>query len=172
MVAQSALEELDLHRFYFIPAARSPFKPDLNPAPAESRLQLLRLALAGMTACEVDEQEVRRGGTSYTVDTVRRYAAAHPAAALHLVVGADHVPSLPAWRNAEELATLVTVTVVPRPDSREGPLPSPFKGAWLKGCPLAVSSSEIRNRIGRGLPVELFTGPVVAEALRKNRLYL
>src|SRR5512142_2936395 len=78
LVAQAAREELRLDRLFFIPAAQSPFKPEQRPAPAEARLRLLRLALAGQSWCEVDVQEIGRGGTSYTVDTVSAYARAYP----------------------------------------------------------------------------------------------
>src|SRR5512140_1257104 len=74
LVAQAAREELALDRLFFIPAAQSPFKPDARPSLAPVRLRLLRLALAGQTSCEVDEQEINRGGVSYTIDTVRDYA--------------------------------------------------------------------------------------------------
>ena len=68
LVAQAAMEELGLDRLFFIPAAQSPFKPENKPAPASARLQWLRLALAGKTNCEVDDQEIRRGGVSYTIE--------------------------------------------------------------------------------------------------------
>ena len=74
LVAQAAREELELTNLFFIPAAQSPFKPETPPSPAQQRLRLLRLALAGKTWCEIDEQETRRGGVSYTIDTVRDYA--------------------------------------------------------------------------------------------------
>src|SRR5438046_10489008 len=94
LVAQAAIEELVLERLYFIPAAQSPFKPENKVAPAAERLRLLRLALAGKTACEVDEQEIRRGGASYTIDTVRDYARRFPQAELFCLIGADNVASL------------------------------------------------------------------------------
>ena len=94
LVAQAAVEELGLDRLFFIPAAQSPFKPDSKPAPASVRLQLLRLALAGQTNCEIDEQEIRRGGISYTVDTLRDYAKRFPGAELFYLIGADHVAKL------------------------------------------------------------------------------
>src|SRR5512135_2048148 len=78
LVAQAAREELELSRLVFIPAAQSPFKPENRPMPAAERLRLLRLALAGETACDIDEQEIRRGGISYSVDTVRDYARRFP----------------------------------------------------------------------------------------------
>jgi nicotinate-nucleotide adenylyltransferase len=74
LVAQAAVEELGLDKLFFIPAAQSPFKPDSKPAPAFVRLRLLRLALAGKTNCEIDEQEIQRGGISYTIETLRDYA--------------------------------------------------------------------------------------------------
>ena len=172
LVAQAALEEIGLSRLFLIPAARSPFKPDQAPAEAGTRLRLLRMALAGMATCEVDEQEIARGGISYTIDTVRRYAERFPGVELHYVIGADHVAKLATWRDAKELASLVELVVVPRPEAEMTVLPAPWRGTRLSGFPIAVSSSEIRSRISCGLPVDLLTGPVVAEAIRKNRLYL
>ncbi len=106
LVAQAAIEELGLDRLFFIPAAQSPFKPENQPAPAAIRLQLLRLALAGKTNCEIDEQEIRRGGVSYTIETVRDYAKRFPQAELFYLIGADNAAKLNEWREAGELAKL------------------------------------------------------------------
>ncbi|HTD87273.1 MAG TPA: nicotinate-nicotinamide nucleotide adenylyltransferase, partial [Candidatus Binatia bacterium] len=70
LMAQAACEEYKLDRLFFIPAAQSPLKPERVPAPAEIRLRMLRLALAGEARYEVDDQEIRRGAPSYTIDTV------------------------------------------------------------------------------------------------------
>jgi nicotinate-nucleotide adenylyltransferase len=172
LVARATLDEVATERIFFIPASRSPFKPELEPADGRERARLLRLALAGMPQCEVDDQELQRGGVSYTIDTVRRYADRFPGVTIHWVVGADHVPSLPRWREAASLAELVRLIVIPRPAAAEVPLPSPFEGVYLRGFPLAVSSSQIRERIRRGQSIDLLTTAPVAEAIRKNRLYL
>ena len=100
LVAQAARGELDLARLFLIPAAQSPFKPDRQPTPAPERLRLLRLALAGKSWCEIDEQEIGRGGVSYTIDTVRGYAGRFPGEAIFYLIGADHLPQLPKWRAA------------------------------------------------------------------------
>src|SRR5690242_15895382 len=115
LVAQAALEELELARIFFLPAAQSPFKPARAPTPAPQRLRLLRLALAGETRYEIDDQEIRRGGTSYTIDTLGDYARRFPAAQLFYLIGADHVRLLPQWRAADELARLAEFVVIPRP---------------------------------------------------------
>jgi nicotinate-nucleotide adenylyltransferase len=171
LVAQAAREELDLARLFFIPAAQSPFKPELQPTPAPERLRLLHLALAGNNWCEIDEQEIRRGGVSYTIDTVRDYARRFPAAERFYLIGADHLPQLPQWRAAEELAQLVEFVAIPRPGQAATPFPAPFHGRWLAGFPLGVSSSQIRVRVKASQPIDHLVPTAVAQAIRNNRLY-
>jgi len=106
LVAQAAVEELGLNRLYFVPAAQSPFKTENKIAPAEIRLKLLRLALVGKTNCEIDGQEVRRGGISYAIETLRDYAKRFPQAKLFYLIGADNISKLDKWGEADELAKL------------------------------------------------------------------
>jgi len=172
LVARAAREELGLDRVCFIPAAQSPFKPAATPAPAPERLRLLRLALAGETGTEIDDLEIRRGGVSYTVDTLRHYAEKYPGAEFFYIIGADQTAQLPRWREAGELARLAQFVVAPRPGEGPAEVPPPFRGRALRGFALAVSSSEIRARVKAGLPVTGLTPAVVAEAIANNRLYL
>ncbi len=172
LVAQAAMEELALDRLFFIPAAQSPFKPGSEPAPAAARLQLLRLALAGSANCEVDDQEIRRGGVSYTVDTLRDYARRFPNARRFYLIGADNAAQLSAWREAGELARLAEFVAIPRPGGATAVFPPPFRGRTLKGFPVGVSSSEIRARVKAGLPVDDLVPPFVAEAIRAAQLYV
>lgn len=172
LVAQAACEELGLTRLFFIPAAQSPFKPDSAPAPAPERLRLLRLALAGKSHYEIDEQELRRGGTSFTIDTVQDYTRRHPGAELFYLIGADHAGQLPKWRSAESLARLAEFVVIPRPGEPAGKLQPPFRQRTLTGFPLGVSSSQIRARVRSGLDIDSLVPPAVAEAIRNNHLYL
>jgi len=171
LVAQAAIEELGLDRLFFIPAAQSPFKPESKPAPDAARLQLLRLALAGKTNCEIDDQEIRRGGVSYTVDTLRDYAKRFSGAELFYLVGADNVPKLNEWREPAELARLAEFVVIPRRGGAAAIFPPPFRGRMLRGFPFAVSSSEIRARVKAGLTIENLVPPVVAEAIHAAKLY-
>ena len=172
LVAQAAFEELQLSRLFFVPASQSPFKPESQPAPAATRLRMLRLALAGQSQYEVDDQEIKRGGTSFTIDTVRDYVSRHPVAQLFYLIGADHVSQLPKWRAADELAKLVEFVVIPRPGAVDTLAQPPFRLRGLKGFPLGVSSSQIRARVQASLPIDgLVPGPV-AEAIRNSKLYL
>ena len=171
LVAQAAVEELGLDRLFFIPAAQSPFKPENRPAPASARLQWLRLALAGRPDYEVDDQEIRRGGVSYTNETLRDYAKRFAQAQLFYLIGADNAAMLDKWREAGELGKLAVFVAVPRPGGAAAVFPPLFRGRTLKGFPLDVSSSEIRARVKAGLPIDHLVPPFVPEAIRSAQFY-
>ncbi len=171
LVAQAAVEELGLDRLFFVPAARSPFKPDFAPAPDALRLQWLRLALAGQSHYEVDDQELRRGAVSYTVDTLRAYAARFPKAELFYLVGADNAAGLNRWREPEVLAGLAAFAAVPRPGGAPPVFPPPFRGRTLTGFPFGVSSSEIRARLKAGLAIDNLVPAAVAGAILAAQAY-
>jgi len=117
-------------------------------------------------------QELQREGVSYTVDTMRNYAARFPGAALFCLIGADNARLLTEWQSAVELSQMADFVVIPRPGEPEVPIPAPFHGTHLHGWPLAVSSSEIRARIKAGKAIDHLVPALVVEAIRNNRLYL
>jgi len=172
LVGQAAVEELGLDRLFFIPAAQSPFKTENQIAPANARLQLLRLALAGKTDCEIDEQEIKRGGISYSIETLRDYAKRFPSAKLFYLIGADNISKLNEWREPNKLAKLAEFVAIPRPGEPAAEFPKPFRGRILKGFPVGISSSQIRARVKAGLPIENLVPPFVIEAIRTAKLYV
>lgn len=172
LVAQSALEELQLDRLFFIPAAQSPFKPASPPTPGAVRARMLRLALAGWTHTEVDVQELERGGVSYSIDTARLYHARFPGAHLFWLIGTDHVTALPRWREADALADLLEFVVIPRPGAAPQAADGRFRVHQLRGFQTAISSSEVRQRVRKGQPIQHLVPPPVEELIRLERLYL
>jgi nicotinate-nucleotide adenylyltransferase len=172
LVAQAAMEELQLDELFFIPAAQSPFKPENSHAPGKVRAQLLRLALAGKTKCHVDDQEIQRGGVSYTIDSLRHYSTQFPQAQLFYLVGADNVGNLPKWKESSSVAKMAEFIAISRPGQADVSFPSPFRGRMLMGFPCGISSSQIRERVKRGLTIDHLVSPPVAEAIHNNRLYL
>ena len=174
MVARAALAEVELDRLFIIPAAQSPFKPEQSPAPAADRLAWLRLAFGDEPRCEIDAQEIARAGVSYSIDTVRDYVERFPAADLFYLIGADHVPTLPEWREAAALADAVSFVVVPRPGELEiggAEFPESFRGTVLRGKPAAISASDLRKRLRAGESIENFVPPAVATALNVRHCY-
>ena len=171
-MARAALEELALDRVWFVPAGRSPFKPDVEPAPSGSRLAMVRLALAGCPWTSVDDSGIHLDEPSFSVETVRRFRRRFPDAEITYLIGADNVAGLPKWRDAVELGASVEFAACPRPGVDQEPFPEPFRGRWLQAPAVEVSSSEIRGRIRYGRGVNWLVPPAVDEFLRNNRLYL
>ena len=172
LVAQAALEELALDQLVFIPAGRSPFKPTTSATAGEIRARMLRVALAGETRAHVDTSELEREGISYSINTIRSYSNRFPDAEIFYLMGADHVPSLPKWRNADELAATVEFYVVPRPGEVRTPFPPPFRGGYLGGTPTEMSASAIRKRVSEKKSISQMVPPGVAEIIENNHLYL
>ena len=114
-VARKAIEDLGLDRLLVVPANVSPFKTgeERVPFPWDS-LELVNAAFAGVEKAEVDEREIRRGGVSYAIDTVREIAAENPGADLFFVIGEDSVEGLERWKDIDELRRLVTFKSYPR----------------------------------------------------------
>jgi nicotinate-nucleotide adenylyltransferase len=172
LVAWAAREETGLDRMIFVPASLSPFKRDQPPTESGVRLRMLRLALAGLDWCSVSEMEIRRGGVSYAVDTLRELARQHPGAELFYLIGEDNVPKLAEWRESESLMKLARFLVIPRPGTMASQGEGDPRLDRLRGWPIQISSSEIRRRVRDGLPIGHLVPAGVAEAIHNNRLYL
>lgn len=149
----------------------NPLKPHSPPAAGALRLRWLRLALAGWSGCVVDDSELRRGGISYTVDTVAEFRRRHPGAELYWILGADQAATLPQWHRAATLAEWMQFAVCPRPGQPPPRLEPPFRGCVIEVPPMGISSSLVRQRAAAGLSLEGLTPPAVAEALMQEKVY-
>ena len=171
MVVHKALGELQLDKLLIIPAACSPFKPENPTSTNEVRLALLNAAFDSVDGCEIDLQEVERGGSSYAIDTVRSVSRRFPESELFYLIGADHVPTLGQWREADELAKLVTFVAVPRLGESKAEFPERFRGKYLEVDPIDISSSEIRRLLKERKPVGHLVPQAVDEKLIKLQVY-
>ncbi len=128
-LALKAIEDFELDQLRVIPAAVSPFKTDAQPTQAYDRLLLVRAAFNGVAKVVVDDRELKRGGVSYAIDTVKELKAENPAAELIFLIGEDSVEGLPRWKDYETLVTLCSFKAYPR---------------------TAESSTEIRAKLAKG----------------------
>jgi nicotinate-nucleotide adenylyltransferase len=129
--AEEDREALKLDLVYFIPAAAPPHKPNVGLAPAEHRLQMVRLATKGNRHFMVSDSEIRRGGQSYTIDTVRYFLATMRGQAdIHLIMGADQFTGLATWKEGGELVKLCDVAVHAR-QAEAGEAPAPISLAAI-----------------------------------------
>ncbi len=171
--AQDAVEDLDLDRLVFIPAAQAPLKSADVRATGEARVALLRAAVDGDARFEVSDWEVRQGGVSYSVETARHFRAVWPDAKLFWLIGADQLAKLSQWREIAELARLVEFAVHRRPGfSVETPTGIPgLKLHACRGREVELSSTEIRERARAGQPIDWFLPHKAVEQLQKMALY-
>ena len=167
ILAREALEQLGLDRVVFVPAARSPFKPGVISTSAEVRLEMVRAAIDGEDDFAIDDSEISRGGTSYTIDTVLAAQERWPAAELWWLIGEDHVGELAKWHRSEELRGLVRFAVFARRVAVE---------AVSHGFPrierrVDVSATEIRARVARGVSIRYLLPEAVRVLIEQYRLY-
>lgn len=114
-IVKRAIEDLGLDLVKVVVANVSPFKTDTaNESFPWNREELVRAAFADMPKVEVDDRELRRGGVSYAIDTVREIAAEHEGAELYFIIGEDSLEGLPRWKDYEELTKLCSFKAYPR----------------------------------------------------------
>jgi len=197
-LAEEVREGLGFHKVVFVPTAVPPHKGGEEILDAKKRLEMTRIAIKGNPFFEVSEAEVRRGGPSYTVETLRALKAnttgEKNAPALSLIIGADSFNNITTWCEYEEILRLASLVVVERPstpvkkigevlpermakiycyDSKSGEYTRPEGTSitYLSTTLMAISSSEIRERVSEGLSIRYLLCPEVAEYIIKNKLY-
>jgi nicotinate-nucleotide adenylyltransferase len=173
IVAQDALEQMELDRIIFVPTATSPLKEKEAEVKAKERLSLLQLASDGNDRFEVSDMEITRGGMSYTIDTVSLLKAKYPQSHLFWIIGADQAVRLGEWHRIEDLIQEVEFIVHTRPSvvwERDE--------SWTKNRvheieshAFDISSSEIRKRIRTGRSLRYLVPDAVLEAIKEKKLY-
>lgn len=182
VMAQDAADHYGLHKVIWVPAAQPPHKSSLALAPSADRLEMLRLAVQGDARFEVSDDEISRGGVSYTVDTLKRLQARHAAARLHLIIGGDTLRELHTWKDILTILDLVQVVTVARPgfaaeklDPHLLGLPEPWPrrllGHVVTGHLVEISASDIRQRVQRGQSIRYLVPEAVERYILTRRLY-
>jgi nicotinate-nucleotide adenylyltransferase len=182
IMAQDALERFRLDRVIFIPCACPPHKADRELAPDTDRVAMLRLALRGHRRFAVSDLEIRRGGISYTIDTIRALRKKYPVARLHFIIGSDSLYELHGWREIGNLLRQCVFVTLERPGFSlarmtarrlrlKDPWPRRLARTVFRGHVLDASSTEIRRRVAQGLSIRCLVSPAVEEYIFKKKLY-
>jgi nicotinate-nucleotide adenylyltransferase len=146
-LADAVLSECDYDRVLLIPARVSPFKQDIPAAPAGDRLDMILASITADPGLIVDDAELKRGGVSFTVDTVAEIIERYrPDGKPGLVIGDDLAADFHKWKKAEELAEAADIIVARRlagvPAERFR-----YPRVTLRNDVIEVSSAMIRERI-------------------------
>ncbi len=180
VITEEARLKLDLSRIVFVPAGQPWLKADREITPAVHRLEMVKRAIAGKTDFELSTVEVDRPGPSFAVDTVAilQRQLGEDARILFLI-GWDSLVELPQWHEPDRLIQLCSLVAVTRPGlsrpdlkSLEPTIPGITKNViWLDIPPIDISSSDIRDRVARGLSIHSLVPDNVETYIKGNKLY-
>lgn len=181
IIAQDAVEQLELNRLIFVPTSVSPHKQHRAPVEGRHRLEMLRLATADKLKFDVSDLELVRGGVSYTFDTIQHVQADHPGAAVFFIVGLDSLKELHLWRNIDELLEICAVVPFGRggenPDviAKQCQLSQGWKTKLLERLirihEVEISASQIRISVAKGLSIQTLVSPEVEMYIAEHNLY-
>jgi len=175
-LARAAVTQLGLDELRVFPTGQAWHK-SRELTPAQHRHAMAELAFADVPRAVVDDRELRRGGPTYTIDTLRELNAERPDAELLLIIGADQAESLHSWRESQHIVELATLAVAAR--ARPDPDAPPFDTSCLSGGrwfsvelpPMPVSATQIRARVAAGQGIDHLVPPAVASYIARHHLY-
>lgn len=182
IIAQDAIEQLNLSEVVFVPAAVPPHKQEKEQVRADQRFEMVQRALKDVSNCSVSDAELQRGGVSYTCDTMQALLAEWSEAHLFMIIGSDTLVDLHNWYRIDDLLELCDVATFLRPGEDDlGTIRSKIELNNLQKEKLMstvfhahlieISSTEIRNRVADGRSIRAMVPPEVEHYIYENGLY-
>ncbi|QBF34588.1 nicotinate-nucleotide adenylyltransferase [Mycoplasmopsis phocirhinis] len=165
-IAKFAYEKLNLDKLIFIPAATNPFKKKQKNAPDNHRQKMIELALENCSQnFEISLFELKKGGLSYTYQTIRYFAHKYSNDQLYFIIGSDSLPSLHKWEYIEEITKTAQFIVFKRDKNIDKKNIKKFNIIQLNNPIYVESSTKIRQGVLD------FTPQKVNEYIGQNKLY-
>lgn len=187
-------KKMGFDKIHIVPNSQNPLKIPTDAPAAEHRLAMAKAAFSSYgPAFFIDDLELKRGGKSYTIDTVQELLKTYKSSELYLIIGADNFETFSEWKDYKKILELVNIVVTTRPgyeipeDEKELPdylaplvADSDFGTLELKTGrsvefitldDLDISSSELRKKLRLGRPTEKFLPLAVESYIKENNLY-
>lgn len=164
--------EMQWDRVIYVPAWRQPFKADRTTTSGYHRYTMAALATRNDDGLFVSDQELERGGISYTVDTLEQLRARHPHDTFDWIIGDDNVRQLGSWRAVGRIVALARFVVLTRAGGGQPPAEVPRERiVFARNDLVPVSSTEIRKRVREGQSIDAFVDPLVSRYIHHYGLY-
>lgn len=174
LAAEAARDACSLDEVWFMPSHIPPHKHEAGVT-GQMRLEMTAEAVHGHPSFRTLDWEVKRGGVSYTVDTIKELRRMYPHTEFSFIIGADMVNYLPKWHRIEELAGMLTFIGVNRPGSglNVDDLPPWIReSVKIADMPLIdISSTVIRKRAAAGKSIRYMVPDRVYEYMVRSGLY-
>ena len=177
LLAEQCREACKLDEVWFVPTRNPPHKPNETLSPPEQRVEMLKLATAGVPEFVVSRIELERDDISWTIDTLRQIKQDSPDVELNLIIGGDSLRDLPSWRAPDEIAELATIVAVNRGSRSVHTLPPGLSDAarsrvrFVSIPGVDFSGTAIRQRVAEGRSIRFTVPRAVEEYIRQKNLY-
>ena len=181
IIAEEVRARLDLAEVLFVPAGQPWLKINNVISPAQHRVEMVRLAIADEPSFKLSTMEIERPGPSYTVDTMAELSSQIGAGdKLFFILGWDNLIQLPHWHEPSRLVRLCRLVPVRRVgypsldlDALEAAIPGLSQSIIMLDTPqIGISSSEIRDRVARGLSIHQLVPEPVERYIKQHKLYV
>ena len=187
ILAQRCRELLQLDKIIFIPAYIPPHKTHISLVDPKDRLKMLKLTIKGNPYFNYSDIEIKRKGNSFTYDTLLALQNKYTQSKLFLIIGMDNYNDFCKWKNYQGILNLCKVVVINRHvindkqskdtgDNTANPshnnLVEHSNFIFIDTPIIDISSTEIRDRIKKGLPIKYYTTEQVEKFIVKNKLYI
>lgn len=178
IIAEYFREEVKLDEVIFLPASVSPFKSDKKDIlPAEERLKLIEISIKNNPKFSVSDCEIKKGGISYTYQTVEHFRKEYPDNEIYWLIGGDQIIQFHKWKNYRYILDNVNLAVAVRPntfkesDKRqiENNLKPGNKILWLNSPNIEISSSDIRERIRQNKSIKYLLLPECEQYIEQKK---
>lgn len=169
LIADQVRDQLSLEDIQFMPNANPAHANKKTTIHSDYRVDMVDLAIEDNPDFSLNLTEINRGGTSYTIDTIKELKEANPNTDYYFIIGGDMVEDLENWKSIDELVDLVQFVAVRRPTfQRETPYPV----IWVDIPQLEVSSSEIREKISTNCSIRYLVPGQVIDYIDTKGLYV
>jgi nicotinate-nucleotide adenylyltransferase len=169
VLAEEARKFLGLKKVIFVPTNLPPHKGARELASARNRLRMVLLATKPNPSFCVSDLEIKRGGISYSIETVKELKSTFRRVKLYFIVGSDFLKEFSRWKDKIELSKICKFAIAPRPGF---PLKKvPQKMQVIEISVPDVSSSDIRRRIKTNKSICHLVPEEVRKYILKKRLY-
>ncbi len=169
ILAEEAREKLGLDKIIFVPAALPPHKDNLNIAPANDRLKMLKLAIKGNKFFAVSDIEIKRQGRSYTIDTLKELKDKFSHDELYFIIGSDLLKYLNEWKDLGQIIKMVKFLAATRPGYPLQQLPPYIQTLAIRA--VDISGFEVRAQVKENKSFRYLVPDKVFDYINKRKLY-
>lgn len=167
ILAEKIREEFNLDKIIFIPTNIPPHKEKPIASPND-RVLMLKFATEENPYFQISTTEIKRGGISYTIDTIKELKQMGE---LFLIIGADEAKQFDKWKNFNEILSLCKIIIVGRNRIKKDELPSILNKAFFIEFDVNISSTEIRERVKAGKSIKYLVPNEIEMYIKNKNLY-